>query len=128
VSGSGVSSSDGRTALVVEDDVLLAFLVKDFLLDLGIVRTELAHDVDSAMQLVGNPLVDVAVVNWRVGQTTSLALIERLNGLGRKVLISTGLDQSSVPNAIRQHNKIIMKPFDLPGFRSALDALDHHRD
>lgn len=117
------TTQPARSALVVEDDVLIAFLVQDFLMDLGVEKTHLAHDVQSALQLLGEMPVDIAVVNWRVGDGTGLAVIERLNELGRRVVISTGMDVSIVPSAIRQHNAVIAKPFDLAGFRSALELV-----
>lgn len=108
------------TALVVEDEVLIAFTMLDCLNDLGAVDVVVAHDLGTALQHLAERQFDVAVVDWILGKQTSDAIVQAMNNAGRRVVIATGLHAEAVPEPIRERNTIIYKPFQTETFNAAV--------
>ena len=97
--GSGVATyvdkiirqnDDPWTALVVEDDAIIAFDFEDRLASLGASDIRIARDVEHALEIARDMRPTVALVDWRLGESTSAALAENLVRSGVKVAIVSG--------------------------------------
>ena len=108
------------TALVVEDEVLIAFNMLDCLNDLGAVDVVVTHDLPSALRHLSERQFDVAVVDWILGKETSDAVVHAMNASGRKAVIATGVHAQAVPEAIRLRNTVISKPFQTETLNAAI--------
>ncbi|MBY0612205.1 MAG: hypothetical protein K2P80_08465 [Beijerinckiaceae bacterium] len=115
-----LSKSANFTALVVEDEVLIAFTMLDCLNDLGAAEVVVAHDLATALQHLAERQFDVAVVDWILGKQTSDPIVQAMNDVGRLVVIATGLHAEAVPEPIRERNTIIYKPFQIETFNEAI--------
>lgn len=79
------------TALILEDDVLLAMAMSVLLQDGGYL-THIAHNIESALELAHRELPDLLIADWNVnGEGSSLYVAEvvrRNNGHARIIFVS----------------------------------------
>ena len=114
--------ANGFNALVVEDEVLIAFTIQDYLTDLGATSVSVTHDSDQAMRSMAHTVFDTAVIDWMLGRQTSEGIVRALNNSGTGVVIVTGMHHEAVPEELRVRNHMITKPFDIVGFNQAVLA------
>lgn len=115
-----IEQTGSFTALVVEDEVLIAFTILDCLNDLGAVDVVVTHDLASASRALAERQFDIAVVDWILGKQTSDGIVKAMNDAGRKAVIVTGLHAQAVPETIRGRNIVIHKPFRIETLEAAI--------
>ena len=117
------TAESDRAALVLEDDILIALTIEDYLSRSGVESVLIADDAAAALDYVATRHFDVAVVDWVLKRETSEAVIDALNARGIPVLVATGMNEKGLPERIAGANSIIEKPFDENSFIKALRAL-----
>lgn len=84
--------------LMVEDEMILAFLLEDLLVDAGF-RVQRAAGVDEALALVDAHAFDAAVLDVNLGGASVFPLADRLRADGVPILFATGYGEAGLPPA-----------------------------
>ncbi len=99
------------TALVVDDDLVIAILAESMLQQLGCVHVLTAGTADGALKILKTQRVDIALIDVNLGDHTSERVAERLTEMGVPVVVTTGYSGSdSVPEAMHGLQRLC-KPF-----------------
>ncbi|WP_162150924.1 response regulator [Ahrensia sp. 13_GOM-1096m] len=100
--------------LIVEDDIFLAMDLEESLIEEGYHVIGVARSVEEAEQILQNQTPDYALLDYNLGDKTSVPIARKLANLGVKFAYVTGqlarfLEDDKVPTA-----PIFSKPIDLP--------------
>jgi DNA-binding response OmpR family regulator len=113
-----VLHSRGSSALIVEDDPSIRFLL-DFILAQQGYRVIEAHDGDSGLQAISDgPITDIVILDIKLPGLNGLQLLERLRSMDRwhgvpVMMLSAEGDEHSVARALNAGaNDYLIKPFD----------------
>jgi len=108
------------TALIVEDDFIIALDAEDMLLELGADNVHVAADVDSALALIEAGDIRFALLDVNLGDRTSQPVAERLRDLTIPFVVATGY--RDFENAADTPAPILPKPYGLEPLRTAVQA------
>lgn len=100
---------NGKRVLVVEDEALIAAMVEDMLLDLGMTVIGPAGSVKQAMGLAKDGGFDVAMLDVNVRGERIDPVAEMINEQGVPILFATGYGE--VPLAGQIEACVIDKPY-----------------
>jgi len=100
----------GLRVLVIEDEMLVAVLVEDFLFDHGSIVIGPAASVNDALHLVGTEHLDAAVMDVNIAGEKVFPVAEALDRRGIPFLIVSGYGQSAIPPD-RPKWRVCAKPF-----------------
>jgi CheY-like chemotaxis protein len=98
----------GRHILVVEDEVLILLLTKDFLADLG-ASTTTAATVKQALALIDAQVFDAALLDVNLKGDKSYPVAEALIARGIPFIFSTGYGDEDLTDAYRDR-PLLQKP------------------
>jgi CheY-like chemotaxis protein len=101
----------GRRVLLVEDEPIVAWLLKDMLVDLGCSVVGPAADVNQALAMIEAESIDVAVLDVNLRGQMSYPIADVLVARGVPFVFSTGYNKVSLPNSY-QSFPVLQKPFD----------------
>lgn len=120
-----MSSTDSplhrRKALVVEDEVIISFLIEDLLSDFSC-DVSLAANVPSALKLLDEGKPDFAVLDVNVGDEMVFPVAERLKKAGVPFIFTTGYGRGGLPQEWADR-PVLQKPYDASTLSDALAAL-----
>ncbi len=88
--------TDGRTVLIVEDEIIVAFALEDMLLDMGLTVT-LASTVEQAMAELDSAMPSFAVLDVNVHGLKSYPIAQRLHRSAVPVIFATGYGDAEHP-------------------------------
>lgn len=80
----------GRRVLVVEDEMMVLFMIEDILADLGCKAVSTAATVDQALALIEAQTFDVAMLDSNLNGTRSYPVADALDARGVPFFFSTG--------------------------------------
>lgn len=98
------------TALLVEDDAIIALDLESLLRAQGAAEVYVASSVDEAMRLLETTKTDVALVDAILNGEQSTPVAQRLAELGISYAMSTGLDAGDL-DAAYGDRPALYKPF-----------------
>ena len=82
----------GRSVLLVEDEPIVAWLLKDMLVDLGLVVVGPAASVNQALAMIDAESIDMAVLDVNLKGQMSYPIADVLVDRGVPFVFSTGYD------------------------------------
>lgn len=96
VSRSGLTADVAFSALVAEDEALIAVGLEGLLEEMGATSVVWAPRVDEALRLIGTAETpfSVAIVDWLLGSSSADAVVQALVAAGTPVLIYTGAPET----------------------------------
>lgn len=100
----------GVTALVVEDDLLLATDVEATLADAGAVVVAVCHTLGEALERGGVDDFSVAVLDFSLGSESVTPFARRLERRGIPFILHTGMPRSDLSLAEWKNHPIVEKP------------------
>jgi len=100
----------GRRVLLVEDEPIVAWLLKDMLVDLGCSVVGPAADVNQALAMIDAESIDVAVLDVNLRGQMSYPLADVLVARGVPFVFSTGYDKDRLLDGYRTF-PALQKPF-----------------
>jgi CheY-like chemotaxis protein len=100
----------GRKVLLVEDEVLVAWLLEDMLADLGCAVVGPAASVNEALAMIDAEPIDVAVLDVNLNGQMSYPIADALVARGVPFLFSTGYDKDRMLDGY-QTFPVLQKPF-----------------
>lgn len=120
MSGAGADAVfSGLRVLVVEDEIVVAFLIEDMLRELGCAEIWHVQSVERALAMLSNRLPDIATLDVNLRSTTVFPIAERLATAGIPFLFATGYGGDVIPLNWRDR-PLIKKPFELPQLELAM--------
>ena len=116
-----------KTALVVEDNVIIAMETEDLLSGLGFDRIVVASTVTGAMNEIEAHPVSVAVLDINLGSETSAPIAKKLRELGVPYVVASGYGENDSIAKDFGEMPIITKPFSQRDLQDALNRLERGR-
>lgn len=95
--------------LMVEDEMILAFMLEDLLLEAGF-EVRRASRIDDALALVDAHHFDAAVLDVNLGGDAVFPLADRLRARGVPILFATGYGARGLPAAYADY-PVLQKPY-----------------
>ncbi len=99
-----------KRVLIVEDEMLIAMLIEDMLVDLGCEPVGPYSSVAGALGAMDSHRFDLAILDANLGREMIYPVAERLEQRGIPFLLVSGYGQQAVP-AGRDHWRVCTKPF-----------------
>lgn len=103
-------SRDALTALVVEDETIVSFLIEDMLRDLGCETVCHAAGSRQALHLIDRHSFGIAVLDVNLGQDSIEPVADRLQAAEIPFVFSTGYGRSGLPARFSGY-LVLQKPF-----------------
>lgn len=103
------------TALVVEDNMIIALDEESALASMGFANTELATSVATAMQIIARGKITFAVLDVNLGVESSEPIAEELNRSGIPFIFASGYDEGLERLTGRFNAPLLKKPFTSDG-------------
>jgi len=113
---------DSRHILIVEDEMMIALHIEDTLGRLG-------HDVSTATtiaqaeHLLDRGTVDLAIVDYKLTDGNTEALMERLQVAGVPFIVCSGISEEEERQKSRSETRFLSKPFSSDALIDAVTAL-----
>jgi CheY-like chemotaxis protein len=105
------SPFSGRRVLVVEDEMMVAWLLEDMLADLGCAVVGPAGSVNQALAMIdAGEAIDVAVLDVNLNGQTSYPVADALAARGVPFVFSTGYDKDRLLEDYRTF-PVLQKPY-----------------
>ena len=118
-----LSALGGMSALLVEDNMIMALDAEQILLENGLANVHTAMSLSDAHRLVEHETIDVAMLDINLGRETSLSLVEPLNARNIPYVFVTGYGEDlELPPMVRQGTQTIKKPYTAKDMLAALAA------
>ncbi len=112
----------GRRVLVVEDEVMVSWILEDMLAELGCQVVGPAARVEQALAMVDAETIDLAVLDVNLNGQKSFPVADALVARGVPFVFSTGYDIAGVPDAYRVF-PMLQKPYERAYLVTALESL-----
>ena len=106
--------------LVVEDEMTIALLIEDMLVDLGHQVVALAMRLPSALEWAQSADIDFAILDINLDGSQSFPVADVLSARGVPFAFASGYGSSGLNADYRQHT-MIRKPFDLEALERAIE-------
>lgn len=107
--------------LVVEDEMTIALLIEDMLMDLGHQVVDLAMRLPQALALAQNAEIDLAVLDVNLDGRLSFPVADALAARGVPFIFATGYGSAGIEPPYRHHT-VIKKPFVMKDLEGAIAA------
>ncbi len=101
-----------RSALVVEDEVMIRMMVVDMLEQLGYRIAAEAGDIDDAVRLANSAEFDFAILDVNVNGRLISPVAEAIEGRNRPFVFATGYGVQGLPEKFR-NRPLLQKPFQM---------------
>ncbi|WP_108659540.1 HWE histidine kinase domain-containing protein [Acuticoccus kandeliae] len=113
----------GLTALLVEDNMIMALDAEQLLLEKGLAGVFTAMSLTDAHRIVSNETIDVAMLDVNLGRETSFSLVAPLNAKGIPYIFVTGYGETiELPANVAPGTRAIKKPYVAEDVVAALAA------
>jgi len=100
----------GKRILVVEDEMIVAMLIEDILMDGGATVVGPAARVNKALDLLGTESVDAALLDVNLAGENTMPVAEELRRRGIPFAFATGYGVAGVPDGFAGQ-PLLQKPF-----------------
>lgn len=111
----------GRSALLVEDQLVIALEAEDMLRAMGVEDLITVSTASDALRAVGASKIDFAVLDVNLGSHNSLAVADELKNRDIPFIFATGYgDSVMIPESLRSV-PIVRKPYSEHSIRSGLE-------
>jgi DNA-binding NtrC family response regulator len=104
------STFSGRKIFVVEDEMMVAWLLEDMLAELGCAIVGPAAGVDQALAMIEANAIDAAVLDVNLNGEMSYPIADALTARGVPFVFVTGYDKDRMLNGYRTF-PVLQKPF-----------------
>jgi CheY-like chemotaxis protein len=98
------------SVLIVEDEMIVAMLMEELVRELGVDEVYVCTDAASALDVVANKAIDLAVLDMKVRDGTTGAVADALADKGIPFIFSSGSDIGALPDR-HAARPMVSKPF-----------------
>jgi CheY-like chemotaxis protein len=100
----------GRRVLVVEDEVMVSWMLEDMLTDFGCTVVGPAARLSQALAMVEAEALDLAVLDVNLNGEKSYPVADALSARGVPFVFSSGYNKDSLPNGY-ENCPMLQKPY-----------------
>jgi len=111
------------TALIVEDNLIIAMAAEVILLELGARHVETAASVNQAMQAIERTMPSFALLDINLGGENSIPVGRKLMEMNIPFIFATGYGERAPIPADLGHVPVIQKPYTRESIERALAKL-----
>lgn len=124
-----ISALSGLRLLLVEDELLVAMMVEDMLIDLGCVVVDVAGTLSQGLALVADTALALegAVLDVNLGGENVYPIAEVLAARGIPFIFATGYGIAGIAAAF-SHVPALAKPYSPPALERLLTVALHRDD
>lgn len=108
----------GRRVLVVEDEMMVLFMIEDILADLGCEAVSTAATVDQALALIEAQTFDVAMLDSNLNGMRSDPIADALEARGVPFFFATGYSNLATKDGYTDRH-VLKKPFQRDGVEAS---------
>lgn len=113
----------GKSALLVEDSLIIALDAEDILTRLGAAGVATAATVQDALRAIELSTPDLALLDINLGDQTSFPIADALDALGVPFMFATGYgEQAQLPEA-HAARRVVQKPYTMENVARVLAEL-----
>jgi CheY-like chemotaxis protein len=116
------SQLSGRRVLVVEDEVMVSWVLEDMLAELGCEVVGPAARIDQALAIVDMETIDLAILDVNLNGKKSFPVADALVAKGVPFVFSTGYNRDGIPDTYKVY-PMMQKPYALVNLSGALEGL-----
>lgn len=116
------------TALIVEDNVIIAMEAEDILRDYGFTDCQIVGSVQAARAIIENGNVSFAMLDINLGKETSEEIAQLLTELETPFILASGYGDRSLTAGRFPKTPVITKPYSLRDVRGAIARLPGAND
>jgi DNA-binding NtrC family response regulator len=109
--------------LVVEDEMTIALLMEDMLVELGHKVVDLAMRLPQALELAKAADFDLAILDVNLDGRMSFPVAEALDARGLPYIFVTGYGLAGVDPAYRKNAIVMQKPFDMTDLQASIERI-----
>lgn len=110
--------------LVVEDEMTIALLMEDMLIDLGHEVVGLAMRLPQALQFAKSAEIDLAILDINLDGRMSFPVADVLSARGVPFIFATGYGQAGL-EAPYKASTVLSKPFQMKDLQGAIAGTMH---
>ena len=114
---------EGKIALIVEDNYLIAMDLEDALVEFGASAVQTAHTNEDALAMIGVGSPDVAILDFNLGSSTAASVAEELIRRNIPVLLATGDNEFAAAPEALANVPILAKPYNRDMLAEAIERL-----
>ncbi|AIT79562.1 HWE histidine kinase domain-containing protein [Novosphingobium pentaromativorans] len=111
------------TALIVEDNVIIAMEAEDVLRTFGFTDCRIAGSVAAALETIGEETIAFAMLDINLGKDTSEPIAEALQARGVPFIFASGYGERSLQSGPFKGVPVVTKPYGEREVRSAIARL-----
>ncbi len=111
------------TALIVEDNLIIAMAAEVILLDLGARQVDTAASVDQALRTIERARPSFALLDLNLGNESSIKVAQKLKEIGVPFIFATGYGERAPIPADLASAPVVQKPYTLEVVEHALGKL-----
>ena len=115
-----VDACSNLRVMVIEDEGIVAMLIEDMLNTLGHHVVDTASTIERATKLVGEAVVDLAILDVNLNGHYTYSLAETLVSRGIPFIFATGYGQAGLKSKWQEVN-VLQKPFTERDLAHAID-------
>lgn len=112
----------GKRVLVIEDEMLVLMVIEDMLGDLGCTSISAAGNVETALDLIGAKMFDLATLDVNLNGIRSYEVAEALKSHHIPFAFSTGYGEHGVDQGYGDR-PVLNKPFNSFQFQNVVSGL-----
>lgn len=116
------SQLSGRRILVVEDEVMVSWVLEDMLAELGCEVVGPAARIDQALAIVDIEPIDLAILDVNLNGKKSFPVADALVAKGVPFVFSTGYNCDGVPDTYKVY-PMMQKPYAMVNLSGVLESL-----
>jgi CheY-like chemotaxis protein len=108
----------GRSVLVVEDEMMVLFMIEGILHDLGCKSVTTAATIEQALALIETQPFDAAMLDSNLNGTRSDPVADALEARGVPFFLATGYSNLATKDGYRDRH-VLRKPFQSEGVEAS---------
>lgn len=108
--------------LLVEDSPIIAMNTEALLLDLGVEQVQTAANVAEALVIIEKTRIDLAILDYNLGEENSLPVAERLSAAAVPIVFASGFDEALDLPASLGDVRLLKKPYSFDDLEQIIRA------
>lgn len=117
-----MSSLDGLSVLLLEDEYLIAIDTEQTLTSFGVAKVNVVNTLEDAAKAGADEPIDVAILDININGRSSFEIAERLREKGTPVIFASGYGSRKRHGAVVEDAIYLNKPYTKEALRESLLA------
>lgn len=117
-----MSSFDGLSVLLLEDEYLIAMDTEQTLTSFGVAKVDVVNTLEDAAKAGADERIDVAILDININGRSSFEVAERLREKGTPVIFASGYGSRKRNAAVMEDAIYLNKPYTKEALRESLLA------